>query len=121
MRLTAETESELQQLISAHPGCHVQRFADGTGAVLTGDDIPQQPVPEVVTPWQIRKAINATQGMREQVEALLASPQTPIDVKDGWVVATEWRRDDAVLLAMVGQLGMNDAEIDALFRLAATL
>lgn len=100
-------------------GVFVERGPDYI-LVLSGADIPPQPVPESVTPWQMRKALNAT-GKRAVVDTLLANPQTPRNIIDGWEVASEWRRDDPVLLAMAGQLGMNDAEIDALFRLASTL
>lgn len=115
-----EQLADFEVFVAQNPGCIIWDDG-GVMRVCTGSDIPQQPVPEAVTPWQIRKAINATPGLRAQIEALLASPETPLDVKDGWVVATEWRRDDPVLLAMATQLGMDDAEIDALFRLAATL
>lgn len=100
-------------------GVFVERGPDYIN-VYDGDDIPQQPVPDAVTPWQMRKALNAT-GKRSLVDAMLANQQTPRDVIDGWEVASEWRRNDPVLLMMAGQLGMTDAEIDDLFRLAATL
>lgn len=103
-----------------HVDYELVRYADGSVDVLTGSDIPAQTVPESVTPWQMRKALNAS-GKRSLVDALLANPQTPSDVIDGWEVASEWRRTDPVLLAMAAQLGMTDGEIDDLFTLAASL
>lgn len=106
--------------ISENPEHKLQRLADGSVLVLTGPDIPAEPVPESVTPWQMRKALNAS-GKRSAVDSLLSNQQTPRDVIDGWEVASEWRRTDPVLLAMAAQLGMTDGEIDDLFRLAVSL
>lgn len=77
---------------------------------------PAVVVPESVTPWQIRKALNQTPGLRETIEGFVA--QQSQDVRDGWAVATEFRRDDPMLNALAPALGL---DLDAIFILADTL
>lgn len=76
---------------------------------------PPIPVPETVTPWQIRKALNQL-GLRDTVESVVA--QQARDVRDGWEFAVEFRRDDPLLNAMAPALGI---DLDQVFVLAATL
>mgnify|MGYP003430957562 FL=1 len=71
-----------------------------------------------VTPWQFRKALNAT-GLRAAADAAVAASSQ--DVKDGDAVATEVRRSDPMIISMGGGLGKTSDEIDALFLLAETL
>lgn len=72
----------------------------------------------VVTPWQIRKAINAT-GLREYVEAgVSVSDQY---TKDAWEFAQEFKRLDPLVIRLGATLGKTDAELDALFELAVSL
>jgi hypothetical protein len=75
-----------------------------------------QPVPQTITPWQLRKALNQL-GLRNAVEAAIA--QADQDTKDGWEFATEFRRDDEMLNAMASALGISDSELDDIFRLAS--
>lgn len=71
-----------------------------------------------VTPWQIRKALNAT-GLRDAIEeAVAAGGQT---VRDAWSYAQEFRRDNPLVSSVAYALGKTDAEIDAIFDLAKTL
>lgn len=74
-------------------------------------------VPRSVTPLQMRKALRAS-GLKATVDAALAA--APEDVREEWEYATEILRDNATLDAMAHALGKTDAEIDALFQLAAT-
>lgn len=76
---------------------------------------PPQPPCIVVTPWQIRKALNAT-GMRAAVEAFAAASDQ--DTRDGWERATEFREDDPLLIAAAEAL---NADLHALLSLAVTL
>lgn len=72
----------------------------------------------VVSPWQIRKALNAT-NLRDAVEAAVdASDQ---DTKDAWHHATEFREFDPLVIALGAGLGKTDAEMHGLFELAASL
>ena len=83
------------------------------------DPIPEPAIPPIiVTPWQIRKALNAT-GLRESVESAVAAADTT--TKDAWQYATSFVRTDPLLGGMAKVMGKTDAEIDALFELARTL
>lgn len=75
------------------------------------------PVPQSVTPWQMRRALNQL-GLRAMVEAAVAAGDQ--DAKDGWDYALEIRRDNPLLAGMAQALGMTGAQLDDLFRLAAS-
>ena len=49
------------------------------------------------TPWQIRKKLNK-EGLRDAVEAYVASDQATQDEKDAWEFATEFREDNPLLI-----------------------
>ena len=59
------------------------------------------------TPWQIRKKLNK-EGMREAVEAYVASEQATQDEKDAWEFATEFREDNPLLVNAASMLGITD-------------
>ena len=72
----------------------------------------------VVTPWQIRKALNAL-DLRTAVEtAMEGADQT---TQDAWQYATEFVRTDPLVSAFGAVLGKTDEDLDALFALAKTL
>lgn len=74
----------------------------------------------IVTPWQFRKALNQL-NIRDVVEQLVKSPTTPLDIKDGWEFATEWKEFDPTLKTMAYALGLSDADIHDIFTVAASL
>ncbi len=74
-------------------------------------------VPRSVTPLQMRKALRAT-GLKATVDAALSS--SPEAVREEWEYATEILRDNATLAALAAALGKSDADLDALFQVAAT-
>jgi len=80
---------------------------------------PPATTPSVVSAWQIRKALNQT-GLRASVEAAVAASGDH-DLIDGWEFAGEFFRNDPLVVGMGAALGKTDAEMDALFVLAATL
>ena len=59
------------------------------------------------SPWQIRKKLNK-EGMREAVEAYVASEQATQDEKDAWEFATEFREDNPLLVNAASMLGIPD-------------
>ena len=65
--------------------------------------------PEILscTPWQIRKKLNK-EGMRDAVEAYVASEQATQDEKDAWEFATEFREDNPLLVNAASMLGIPD-------------
>lgn len=71
-----------------------------------------------VSPWQIRKALNAL-GLREAVEKVVS--QSDITTQDAWNYATEFRRDDPLVEGVGKALKKSDEELDNLFILAGTL
>jgi hypothetical protein len=75
-------------------------------------------VPSVVTPYQMRRALRQI-GLRDQVESFVNSQDEA--TQDAWHYALEVRRDNAILLAGATALGKTSADIDNLFRLAATV
>ena len=81
-------------------------------------DVYVAPVPTVITALQARLALNEM-GIRQSVEDAVAIANQ--DVKDFYEFATEWKRDNTVLLDMaVNTLGMTEAEIDNFFILASS-
>lgn len=78
---------------------------------------PAMEVPQSVTPWQMRRALNQL-GLRAMVEAAVAAGDQ--DARDGWEFALEIRRDNPLLAGMAQALGMTDGQLDDLFRLAAS-
>jgi len=76
------------------------------------------PVPQSVSPLQARRALRAA-GLMSAVEAVLAGAGD--DARDAWEYAVEIRRDDATLAVLAAELGMTDAQLDDLFRDAASL
>jgi hypothetical protein len=79
---------------------------------------PIPPVPDEVTPLQMRRALNAA-GLRSTVEAAVAAADQ--ETKDAWEFASTIRRDNALLAGMAVALGLTGAQVDDLFRAAAAL
>lgn len=76
------------------------------------------PVPQEVTPRQIRLALNAM-GLRDAIEAAVAAGSR--DLQDTWEFSTVIERANPLIAGMAAALGMSEAQVDALFVLAATL
>jgi len=73
--------------------------------------------PLTVTPRQARLALNQ-QGLLSQVNAAVAAAGGPTQIT--WEYASQITRTDPLIAAIGAQLGLNDAQIDALFALAQT-
>lgn len=71
-----------------------------------------------VSPWQIRKALNAA-GLRSQIESAVAS--SPQEVQDAWEYATEFRSDHPLVNDLSAGLGLTNVQIRSLFASAASL
>lgn len=76
------------------------------------------PVPISVTPRQAQLALHAA-GLLDDVEAAVDAADRPIQI--AWRAATEYRRDDPVVAALGSAIGLSAAQVDDLFRVAATL
>lgn len=79
------------------------------------DFTPPPPVPQSVTPLQMRLALNEI-GWRDEVDA--AVDKADQSVRDAWEYALEIRRDNALLAALTAAIGKTSAQVDDLFRLA---
>lgn len=127
-----EYPCSLGTVINHDAGSYIIRSPDGRiiGILANGElsaaavesDIaspyaPPAPVPLEVSPWQIRRALNAS-GLRAVVEGAVANAGQ--DAKDGWEFASVIRRDNPLLAGMAAALGMTPAQVDDLFRLAAS-
>jgi hypothetical protein len=94
-----------------------QTQAKPTRAEIEAAALPL-PVPPFVTQVQARKALRA-RGLIEEVKAAVAAASP--DVQDTWEYALQINRGDALLKSIAAQIGLADAEVDDLFRFAATL
>lgn len=104
----------------------VYSFAHGDGTVTLyyeGDELPVRPDTTeraviIVSPRQFRQALTAA-GLRPTVETFVGAQSQ--DVRDWYEYATEFENTHPMLVSMAAMLGKTQADIDALFALAATL
>ena len=80
---------------------------------------PPEPAPLLpVSPRQIRQVLSRA-GLRTAVETAIAAGDQ--DGKDWWEFATQFERLHPTVVAMGQALGQTDAQMDALWELAASL
>ena len=72
----------------------------------TSDEPTPQPILSC-SPWQMRKKLNK-EDLRQTVEDYVARTDTPIEIKDGWLYATEFREDDPFVQQMAVMLQVSD-------------
>jgi len=104
-------------------------IAEGN-ALAAFDGYPEIPMSEeqlqdwresaVVSRFQARAALRQA-GLRSQVEAIMDDPATDPLVIDAWADAQEFRRMSPTILALTGQLGLTETEVDDLFRQASLI
>ena len=75
-------------------------------------------VPASVTPRQVRLLLLA-QGLLPSVEALIASSDQATKIT--WEFASEFRRDDPLLLGLSQQLGLTSQQVDEFFIAASSI
>ena len=88
-------------------------------AALQAFDPSAPVVPQEVTALQARRALRAA-GLYDTVKAAVEAAPDP-DVRDSWEYAAVWHRDAVWIATLGAQLGLSQAEIDALFVQAASL
>ena len=102
----------------------VDPVADGEGVLwqtwtLVARPAPgPAPVPEVVSRFQARAALSQM-GLLDDAEALVLSQGALAAM--AWQDISEFRRDSPLVNEIAPQLGLDDADVDDLFRLAATI
>lgn len=79
---------------------------------------PEPVVPHAVSRFQARAALHLA-GLLDQVEALMVAPETDMLARLAWQDAQEFRRHSPTVAAMGAALGLDDAQLDALFTTAA--
>lgn len=118
---------------TAHPAFEAQTLRDCMAQVerlglhLPPELAPPEPKPEavavVVSPRQIRQAMNRTPHgdgtLRDAVEAAVAAGGR--DMQDWWAYSTEFERHNPQVGAVASALGVNAAQVDALWALAGSL
>lgn len=78
------------------------------------------PVPASVTRFQARAALHLA-GHLASVEAAMADPGMDPLARLAWQDALEFVRVSPTVAGLAGALGLTDAQVDDLFRLAATI
>lgn len=88
--------------------------------VLTADELTliNRAALQPLSAWQIRKALTQF-GLRDAVEQAVSA--ATIDLQDAWHYASQFKRDDDVLLAAAASLNITDAQLDTMFEVGATL
>ncbi|QJQ93910.1 MULTISPECIES: hypothetical protein [Halomonadaceae] len=74
----------------------------------------------VVSRFQARAALREA-GLRDQVETIIADPNTSPIIVDAWNDAQEFRRMSPTIQALAGELGLDDEAVDQLFKQAAQI
>lgn len=79
---------------------------------------PPPVVPQSVTPRQVRLVLLA-QGLLTSVEAMIAQQDEATRI--AWQYASEFRRDDPLLLSLAASLNLTEQQLDDFFIAANTL
>lgn len=80
--------------------------------------VPVPSVPQIVSRFQARAALHLA-GLLDDVEAMMALPETPVLAKLAWADAQEFERGSPTIAALAGQIGLTEEQIDQLFIAAA--
>ena len=120
--VTAEDHAALIEAQAT--GAVIQPDAEGRPCAVT----PAPPTPEAqlaaarsamrASRFQARAALHLA-GLLPQVEAAVAVADPLVQI--AWADASEFRRDSPAIAAIADALGMDDLEIDHLFRQAAAI
>lgn len=79
---------------------------------------PPRQVPQTVSRFQARAALHIA-GLLDQVNTLMADPETPMLSRLAWQDAQEFRRQSPTVLTMAAALGLSEEDVDNLFITAA--
>lgn len=77
-----------------------------------------EPVPEAVSRFQARAALLQA-GLLSAVEDAVAAADPMVQL--AWAEAVEWRRQSPNIIALGAAIGLNEAQLDDLFRAAAQI
>lgn len=111
------TEEHAELLHGLNEGRQVVLDDDGRPILIEAP--PAEPfVPRSVSRFQARAALHLA-GLLNQVEALMTDPETDMLARLAWQDAQEFRRHSPTVAAMAAALGLDEAQLDALFTTAA--
>jgi hypothetical protein len=79
------------------------------------------PVPQTVSRFQARAALFLAGKLADAEAAVEAAAADNPLIALAWREAIEWKRTSPALNALAAQIGMTGADVDNLFRVAATL
>jgi len=90
---------------------------------------PEQKEQQALEQWRASTVVSAFQahqalddfGYIEQVEAIMADPETPKKTRRAWQMAQEFRRMSPTVLELAAVLELTAEQIDELFRHALTI
>ena len=119
----ADVLPEGAPLITDAPSADLVKPKRVNGKWVEGEDpdvIAAALVPKSVSPFQARAALLGA-GLLDEVEAVMAAEETPRLTKLAWNTAQEFLRDSPTVLSMGAALGLDSAQLDALFIEAATI
>lgn len=117
-----ESDTAFAESIGAIPagaGAIGDLYADG---VFTKPPAPATPVPQSVTMRQARLAL-LSMGLLSAVDGAIDGMAEPTKsaARVEWEYSGEVQRSKGLVLSLGSELGLNDAQLDALFVTAATL
>jgi len=94
------------------------------GGTLTKVDRPAPPVPQSVTPRQIRLALIDRGIMPDSITAQLSATEDPVLRAKSlaeWEFASDVKRNHPLIAQLSGALQFTDADVDAIFREAKAI
>lgn len=114
---TDETQIQLINDCLASPKVFVEVTGAWPPIKIEAELLEEWRASATCTPRQLRLALNAV-GLRDEVEEAVASASR--DIKDMWDYSLVFERFDPILNSMANGLGMSDAQLDDIFKLAQT-
>jgi len=90
--------------------------ANGRAVITRTYEAVPEPVPSSVTPLQLVRALRQV-GLKAAFDAAI---DADAEAKEDFALAREIERDDPLVASMATALGKTSAEVDDIFRLAAT-
>ena len=94
------------------------RITDEEGKAIEEANKPPPPSVTQISPRQIRMALTQL-GLRNEVETAVAAGDQ--DMKDWYEFSTYFDRNHPQVISMAAALGVDDQELDTLWKLGATL
>ena len=112
-------DAAVATLIATQQAAQARPLAEGEQPPLPYPSVEPMPLPAPsCTPRQARLAL-AGAGLLTAVEEFVAASDAAIQIE--WQYASEIKRDWPPVLAFAEKSGISDAQLDALFALAASL